>query len=122
MLRSVVTALMSIALVDSARAADPASTDLNAALTSVCRPTFIRDGKPSLSGTGFILHAPAFVSRDVLVSAHHLFQMASADSSGMPWQDVPRRITSATCRSFDGSRNWRAAAAVAIPGVYAFWA
>lgn len=94
---------------------------VNVAAASVCRPTFMKDGQPSLSGTGFILHAPAFTSRDVLVSAHHLFGMATANTTGMPWQDVPRRVTSATCRTFDGNRTWRASAAVAIPGVRAFW-
>ena len=94
---------------------------VKAAAASVCRPTFTKDGQPSLSGTGFVLHAPAFTSRDVLVSAHHLFGMATAKTTGMPWQDVPRRVTSATCRTFDGDRTWRTSAAVAIPGVHAFW-
>jgi hypothetical protein len=101
--------------------AQPASVDLNAAAASVCRPTFMRDGAPSLAGTGFILHAPAYGRRDVLVSAHHLFGMATATTGGMPWRDTPRRVTSATCRSLDHLRTWRAGPAAAVPGVHAFW-
>ena len=107
------------AVAQTAPGVPPAAVE--AAAASVCRPTFMKDGQPSPSGTGFILHAPAFTSRDVLVSAHHLFGMATAKTSGMPWQDVPRRITSATCRTFGGTRTWHASAAVAVPGVRAFW-
>ncbi len=91
------------------------------AVAGVCRPTFMRDGQPSQTGTSFVLHAPAFTSSDVLIGVHHLFGMATATTTGMPWQDVPRRVRSATCRSLDGARHWRTAAAVAIPGVHAFW-
>ncbi len=111
--------LSSLAVGQTTSGAPPAVVKVAAA--SVCRPTFMKDGRPSPSGTGFILHAPALTSQYVLVSAHHLFGMATATTTGMPWQDVPRRVISATCRSFDGTRTWRTSAAVAIPTVRAFW-
>ena len=118
---ALVATLFSSGLAEAQPAPGVPPSAVEGAAASVCRPTFMKDGQPSLSGTGFILHAPAFTSRDVLVSAHHLFGMASAKTTGMPWQDVTRRVTSATCRTFDGDRTWRTSAAVAIPGVHAFW-
>ncbi len=90
------------------------------ALQNTCKPVFQIDGHSSPAGTAFILRAPSLARGDVLVAAHHLFGLASANSDGMPWQDTPRRVRSADCRSLDGSRIWRTASAAAIPGVHAF--
>ncbi len=90
------------------------------ALQNTCKPVFQIDGHDSPFGTAFVLWAPHLARGDVLVAAHHLFGLASANSDGMPWQDTPRRVRSADCRSLDSGRIWRTGPAAAIPGVHAF--
>jgi hypothetical protein len=90
------------------------------ALQNTCKPVFQIDGRNSPAGTAFVLRAPQPARGDVLVAAHHLFGLASATSDGMPWQDTPRRVRSADCRSLDGARTWRTGPAAAVPGVHAF--
>ena len=115
-----VTAVLPIAVSAETSASDiPVAVSI--ATRDVCRPTFLLDGRDSPAGTAFALHVPAFTDRDIIVSVHHLFGMASATTRGIPWADVPSRVRSAVCLSFDGKSTWRTAAAVAIPGIQAFW-
>jgi hypothetical protein len=102
----------------NSQSAPPAA--LANALQNTCKPVFQINGRNSPAGTAFILRAPSLARGDVLVAAHHLFGLANAHSDGMPWQDTPRRVRSADCRSLDGGRTWRAGPAAAIPGVHAF--
>jgi hypothetical protein len=103
-----------------AHSESPPTPALANALQNTCKPVFQIDGRSSPAGTAFVLQAPPPARGDVLVAAHHLFGLASANSDGMPWQDTPRRVRSADCRSLDGRRIWRTGPAAAILGVHAF--
>lgn len=75
-----------------------------------CEPTFVADGTPRRSGSGFLLYGRKYPRRTYLFTAQHLFSL--------PAEEMPRRVTSAVCASPETGRAYPTAAALSVTGAH----
>jgi hypothetical protein len=90
-----------------------------AVVDTICRPTFELKDRPLSAGTAFLMETGK-KQPVVLVTAHHLLGPMGGLSAEVAWNDVPKSVKRATCRSIAiPAQSWTGAP-LAIPGAASF--
>jgi hypothetical protein len=90
------------------------SSALVAAQSAVCRPQFTVDATSYEAGTAFIIGS----QHPVLMSAQHLFGPEGGLKAAIPWQDMPKRASSVSCKQIRSAAQWSTGPAIAVEGAH----
>lgn len=91
-----------------------------AVIDTICRPTFELNDQQLSAGTAFLMETDVGKQPAVLVTAHHLLGPMGGLASEIAWNDVPRDVKRATCRSIVAPAQSWTGAPLAIPGAASF--
>jgi hypothetical protein len=87
---------------------------------TLCRPTFEMKDQPLSAGTAFLMETGVATKPVVLVTAHHLLGPMGGLPAEVAWNDVPKAVKRATCKSIrNPAQNW-IGMPLAIPGAASF--
>jgi hypothetical protein len=112
--RRMITVFLSISAADSM--AEPPK----AVVDSICRPTFELKDKSLSAGTAFLMETGVEKQPVVLVTAHHLLGPMGGLPTEIAWNDVPKSVKRATCKSIvTPAQSWTGSP-LAIPGAASF--
>jgi hypothetical protein len=112
--RGVIALLLSFSAASAM--ADPPKT----VIESICRPTFELKDQSLSAGTAFLMETGVVKQPLVLVTAHHLLGPMGGLPTEVAWNDVPKSVKQATCKSIvTPAQSW-AGAPLAIPGAASF--
>jgi hypothetical protein len=112
--RGIACALLSIYAASAA--ADPPT----GVVDTICRPTFEMEGQPLSAGTAFLLETGIAKQPVVLVTAHHLLGPMGGLPAEVPWNDVPKAVKRASCKSIRNAAQSWTGMPLAIPGAASF--
>jgi hypothetical protein len=101
-------------------AADAMAEPPKAVVDSICRPTFELNDQSLSAGTAFLMETGVEKQPVVLVTAHHLLGPMGGLPTEIAWNDVPRSVKRASCKSIvTPAQSWTGAP-LAIPGAASF--
>jgi hypothetical protein len=108
------------ALFVSIGAADAMAEPPKAVVDTICRPTFELKDRSLSAGTAFLMETGVEKQPVVLVTAHHLLGPMGGLPTEIAWNDVPKSVKRASCKSIvTPAQSW-AGAPIAIPGAASF--
>jgi len=87
---------------------------------TLCRPTFELKDQPLSAGTAFLMETGVAKQPAVLVTAHHLLGPMGGLSTEVAWNDVPKAVKRATCKSIRNAAQTWIGMPLAIPGAASF--
>ena len=109
-----------IALFLSIGAADAMAEPPKTVVDTICRPTFEMKGQPLSAGTAFLMETGVEKQPVVLVTAHHLLGPMGGLPTEVAWNDVPKSVNRATCKSIVAPAQSWTGLPLAIPGAASF--
>ena len=113
-LRRAIALLLSISATSAM--AEPPRTVVD----TICRPTFEMKDQPLSAGTAFLMETGVEKQPVVLVTAHHLLGPMGGLPTEVAWNDVPKAVKRATCKSIAAPTQSWTGAPLAIPGAASF--
>ena len=87
---------------------------------TICRPTFELKDQPLSAGTAFLMETGVEKQPVVLVTAHHLLGPMGGRPAELAWDEVPRAVKRATCKSINNAAQTWTGLPLAIPGAASF--
>ena len=87
---------------------------------TICRPTFELKDQPLSAGTAFLMETGVEKQPVVLVTAHHLLGPMGGLPSELAWNEVPKAVKRATCKSINNAAQTWVGLPLAIPGAASF--
>jgi hypothetical protein len=87
---------------------------------TICRPTFELKDQALSAGTAFLMETGVSKQPVVLVTAHHLLGPMGGLSTEVAWNDVPKSVKRATCKSIATPAQSWTGTPLAIPGAASF--
>src|SRR5688572_26464680 len=112
--RSTMGLLLSIA------AANAMAEPPKAVADAICRPTFELKDQPLSAGTAFLMETGVEKQPVVLVTAHHLLGPMGGLPAELTWDEVPKAVKRATCKSINHAAQTWIGLPLAIPGAASF--
>ena len=109
-----------IALFLSFSAVDALADPPKAVVDTICRPTFELKDQSLSAGTAFLMETGVEKQPVVLVTAHHLLGPMGGLPSEVAWNDVPKSVKRASCKSIVAPAQSWTGAPLAIPGAASF--
>ena len=100
----------------AAALADPPRTVVD----TLCRPTFELKDQPLSAGTAFLMETGVEKQPVVLVTAHHLLGPMGGLTTEVAWNDVPKSVKRASCKSITAPAQSWTGIPLAIPGAASF--
>ncbi|HEU5133718.1 MAG TPA: trypsin-like peptidase domain-containing protein [Steroidobacteraceae bacterium] len=91
-----------------------------AVVDSICRPTFELKDQSLSAGTAFLMETGTEKQPLVLVTAHHLLGPMGGLPAEVAWNDVPKSVKRASCKSIAAPAQSWTGAPLAIPGAASF--
>jgi hypothetical protein len=113
-LRRMLCVLLSIGAASAAAAPPKGVVD------TLCRPTFELKDQPLSAGTAFLLETGVAKQPVVLATAHHLLGPMGGLPAEVAWNDVPKVVKRATCKSITHAAQTWIGMPLAIPGAASF--
>ncbi len=108
------------ALLVSIGAANAMAEPPKVVVDTICRPTFELTDRSLSAGTAFLMETGVEKQPIVLVTAHHLLGPMGGLSTEVAWNDVPKSVKRASCKTIvTPAQSWTGAP-LAIPGAASF--